>query len=150
MARVAHNHQRASNVNLVTKEAGALVLPRFGDRRLACVGQDGVVRLLGVRGRSGAAEVKAVVASVGHGRRQRSSPFSPRSGLLGRHGSGTPDASIKAVNRLLRIHETDDRAVDIEPVGGRLVCFLTPGRVHEVLPARRERLSISGWFRGRE
>jgi SM-20-related protein len=51
---------------------------------------------------------------------------------------------------LLRLHETDDRAVDIEPVGGRLVCFLTPGRVHEVLPARRERLSISGWFRGRE
>lgn len=51
---------------------------------------------------------------------------------------------------VLRIHETDDRALDIEPVGGRLVCFLTPGREHEVLPARRERLSISGWFRGRE
>ncbi|MDP9009438.1 MAG: 2OG-Fe(II) oxygenase [Pseudomonadota bacterium] len=51
---------------------------------------------------------------------------------------------------VLRIHETDDRALDVEPVGGRLVCFLTPGREHEVLPARRERLSISGWFRGRE
>jgi SM-20-related protein len=51
---------------------------------------------------------------------------------------------------VLRLHETDDRTLDIEPVGGRLVCFLTPGRVHEVLTARRERLSISGWFRGRE
>jgi len=51
---------------------------------------------------------------------------------------------------MLRLHETDDRTLDIEPVGGRLVCFLTPGRVHEVLTARRERLSISGWFRGRD
>jgi SM-20-related protein len=51
---------------------------------------------------------------------------------------------------VLRLHETDDETFDIEPVGGRLVCFLTPGRVHEVLTARRERLSISGWFRGRE
>jgi SM-20-related protein len=51
---------------------------------------------------------------------------------------------------VLRLHQTDDRTLDIEPVGGRLVCFLTPGREHEVLPARRERLSISGWFRGRE
>lgn len=51
---------------------------------------------------------------------------------------------------VLRLHETDKRTFDIEPLGGRLVCFLTPGRVHEVLTARRERLSISGWFLGRE
>jgi SM-20-related protein len=51
---------------------------------------------------------------------------------------------------VLRLHETVDQTIDIEPVGGRLVCFLTPGRVHEVLTARRERLSISGWFRRRE
>jgi SM-20-related protein len=50
---------------------------------------------------------------------------------------------------LLRLYETDSRFVDVEPLAGRLVCFLTPGREHEVLPARRERLSISGWFRGR-
>ncbi len=31
-------------------EAGALALPRFDDRPLAYVGQDGVVRLLGVCG----------------------------------------------------------------------------------------------------
>ena len=50
----------------------------------------------------------------------------------------------------LRIHDANTPILDIEPLGGRLVCFLTPGREHQVLPARRDRLSISGWFRGRE
>ena len=50
---------------------------------------------------------------------------------------------------VLRIHHADERFVDVEPIAGRLVCFLTPGREHEVLQARRERLSISGWFRER-
>lgn len=39
---------------------------------------------------------------------------------------------------------------EIEPVGGRLVLFLTEGREHEVLPAASERLSITGWFLGRQ
>jgi SM-20-related protein len=39
---------------------------------------------------------------------------------------------------------------DIEPLAGRLVCFLTPGREHEVLRTRQERLSVTGWFRARE
>jgi SM-20-related protein len=51
---------------------------------------------------------------------------------------------------VLRLHNADDGFVDVEPIAGRLVCFLTSGREHEVLEARRERLSISGWFRGRE
>jgi SM-20-related protein len=51
---------------------------------------------------------------------------------------------------MLRIHAADDEFIDVEPVAGRLVCFLTPGREHEVLQAQCERLSISGWFRGRE
>jgi SM-20-related protein len=51
---------------------------------------------------------------------------------------------------ILRIHTADDQFVDVEPIAGRLVCFLTPGREHEVLQARRERFSISGWIRGRE
>jgi SM-20-related protein len=56
---------------------------------------------------------------------------------------------------ILRIHGAKeggakDGFIDIEPLGGRLVCFLTSGREHEVLEARCERLSISGWFRARE
>jgi SM-20-related protein len=50
----------------------------------------------------------------------------------------------------LRIFEADDGFRDIEPVAGRLVCFLTEGREHAVLPARRDRWSISGWFRARD
>jgi Rps23 Pro-64 3,4-dihydroxylase Tpa1-like proline 4-hydroxylase len=30
------------------------------------------------------------------------------------------------------------------------VLFLTEGREHEVLPTSRERLSITGWFLGRQ
>jgi SM-20-related protein len=50
----------------------------------------------------------------------------------------------------LRIFDSTGRDRDIEPIGGRLVCFLTSGREHAVLPTQRDRLSISGWFRGRE
>jgi SM-20-related protein len=41
-------------------------------------------------------------------------------------------------------------ARDIQPVGGRLVAFLSEGLEHAVLPARRPRLSLTGWFRARE
>ena len=50
----------------------------------------------------------------------------------------------------LRLFDAAGGHRDIEPVAGRLVCFLTPGRVHEVLPTMRDRLSITGWFRTRE
>jgi SM-20-related protein len=50
----------------------------------------------------------------------------------------------------LRIYDANDRYRDVEPMAGRLVCFLTAGREHEVLPTRRPRLSISGWFRIRD
>ncbi len=49
----------------------------------------------------------------------------------------------------LRIFGTDHGYRDIEPVAGRLVCFLTEGREHAVLPTRQDRSSISGWFRRR-
>ena len=49
----------------------------------------------------------------------------------------------------LRIRRDGGHVIDVEPLPGRLVCFLTADREHEVLPARRDRLSISGWFRGR-
>jgi SM-20-related protein len=50
----------------------------------------------------------------------------------------------------LRIFDAADGHRDIEPIAGRLVFFLTPGREHAVLPTQRDRLSVSGWFRHRE
>lgn len=49
----------------------------------------------------------------------------------------------------LRFYERDGSHRDIAPLGGRLVCFRTPGREHGVLPALRDRFSVSGWFRVR-
>ena len=39
--------------------------------------------------------------------------------------------------------------LDIEPVGGTMVAFLSGRFWHEVLPAKRERMSLTGWFRTR-
>jgi SM-20-related protein len=39
--------------------------------------------------------------------------------------------------------------VEFPPRGGRLMVFLSQRFEHEVLPAKRERLSITGWFRRR-
>ena len=50
----------------------------------------------------------------------------------------------------LRIFDAADGHQDIEPIAGRLVYFLTPGREHAVLPTQQERLSVSGWFRTRD
>lgn len=48
------------------------------------------------------------------------------------------------------LDDQDDTAYrDIPPQGGTLVTFLAARYWHEVLPARRERLSITGWFRTR-
>ncbi len=43
----------------------------------------------------------------------------------------------------------EGRYLEVLPLAGRLVCFLSGDFPHEVLPARRERLSITGWFRQR-
>jgi SM-20-related protein len=40
--------------------------------------------------------------------------------------------------------------LDIAPLGGTLVTFLSDRFHHEVLPTRRERRSLTGWFRVRE
>ena len=39
--------------------------------------------------------------------------------------------------------------VDILPQGGMLVTFLSADFYHEVLPSKRERVSITGWFKVR-
>ena len=54
----------------------------------------------------------------------------------------------------LRIYLDEDgadenRHVDILPEGGTLACFLSHRFAHEVLPASRQRLSLTGWFRRR-
>ncbi|MDZ4716766.1 MAG: 2OG-Fe(II) oxygenase [Cytophagales bacterium] len=49
----------------------------------------------------------------------------------------------------LRLH-LDDGAYDILPEGGRLVCFRSDLIEHEVLPATRDRLSLTGWAVDRE
>jgi SM-20-related protein len=48
----------------------------------------------------------------------------------------------------LRIYD-GERVRDVLPVAGTLVCFLSDRFEHEVLPATRERLSLTGWFRRR-
>jgi SM-20-related protein len=48
----------------------------------------------------------------------------------------------------LRIYD-GQRVRDVLPVAGTLVCFLSDRFEHEVLPATRERLSLTGWFRRR-
>ena len=45
----------------------------------------------------------------------------------------------------LRIYRTNG-PLDILPVAGRLVCFRSDQLEHEVLPATRERLSVTGWI----
>jgi SM-20-related protein len=48
----------------------------------------------------------------------------------------------------LRIYD-DERVRDVLPVAGTLVCFMSDRFEHEVLPATRERLALTGWFRRR-
>jgi SM-20-related protein len=47
----------------------------------------------------------------------------------------------------LRLYLESGETLDIQPQAGTLACFLSGQIYHEVLPARRERLSIAGWFR---
>ncbi|GGK03543.1 2OG-Fe(II) oxygenase [Pseudomonas matsuisoli] len=48
----------------------------------------------------------------------------------------------------LRLH-LDAGWHDVPPIGGTLMVFLSAGMLHEVLPATRERMSLTGWFRRR-
>jgi SM-20-related protein len=43
----------------------------------------------------------------------------------------------------------DASCLDVTPAGGTLVLFLSARFWHEVLPATRERISLTGWFRTR-
>ncbi|WP_296257707.1 MULTISPECIES: 2OG-Fe(II) oxygenase [unclassified Pseudomonas] len=49
----------------------------------------------------------------------------------------------------LRMFFKDGVEHDVQPIGGCLVVFLSGDMPHEVLPAMRDRLSLTGWFRRR-
>jgi SM-20-related protein len=50
----------------------------------------------------------------------------------------------------LRIYTGEHDYFDVLPQGGTLMTFLSDRFWHEVLPAGRERMSITGWFKTRE
>lgn len=50
---------------------------------------------------------------------------------------------------VLRIYTGGASHQDVLPVGGRLVAFLSDRFEHEVFPARRDRMSFTGWYRRR-
>lgn len=52
--------------------------------------------------------------------------------------------------RLYPDPDTPGAGIEVLPLGGRLGTFLSDGLPHEVLPARRERVSITGWLKRRE
>lgn len=49
----------------------------------------------------------------------------------------------------LRLYPVDAERIDIEPIAGRLILFLSAELEHEVLPTRVDRYSIAGWMRRR-
>ena len=49
----------------------------------------------------------------------------------------------------LRVERGDGVMRDVAPEGGTVVAFLSDRFPHEVLPASRERLAFTGWFRHR-
>ncbi|HEY8085362.1 MAG TPA: 2OG-Fe(II) oxygenase [Methylophilaceae bacterium] len=50
----------------------------------------------------------------------------------------------------LRLYLNNQDYTDISPQGGTLVVFFSDQFWHEVLPAKRDRLSIAGWFKNRD
>jgi SM-20-related protein len=62
------------------------------------------------------------------------------------------DAWCEADGGQLRLYADPadpDAGTDVLPLGGRLVTFLSADDPHEVLPARRERVSVTGWLKRR-
>ena len=49
----------------------------------------------------------------------------------------------------LQLYLNDGNTVSVQPKAGTLVCFMSAEFEHEVLPAKRERASLTGWFRKR-
>lgn len=60
-----------------------------------------------------------------------------------------PDWSLEDGGQLLFWADEDKPPLEIQPCGGTLVTFLSDRFWHQVLPAQRQRLSLTGWFRRR-
>ena len=90
----------------------------------------------------------------------------PPGSFYGKHLDCFQDASHRVVTAILYLnHEWqpadggllrfyldesgEGEYFDIEPLGGRLVVFLSRRYFHEVLPSQRDRMSLTGWFRVR-
>lgn len=50
----------------------------------------------------------------------------------------------------LQLYLKNGQTVSVTPDAGTVVCFLSAEYEHEVLPAKRERASLTGWFRKRK
>lgn len=50
----------------------------------------------------------------------------------------------------LQLYLENNDVISVLPKAGTLVCFMSAEFEHEVLPAKRERASLTGWFRKRE
>ena len=50
----------------------------------------------------------------------------------------------------LKLYLKNGETVTVVPNAGTLVCFMSADFEHEVLPAKRERASLTGWFRKRK
>ncbi len=123
-------------------EAEAQLLAAFEALRLA-VNRDGLMGLFDLemhysRYPPGAQYARHVDQPQGHGQRRVSV-------VLYLNANWPADAG-----GALRVFDADAAHRDIQPIGGRLVCFCSAGREHAVRPARSVRLALSGWFRTRE
>ena len=49
----------------------------------------------------------------------------------------------------LQLYLKNGDTISISPEAGTVVCFFSADFEHEVLPAKRERMSLTGWFRKR-
>jgi|SRR5215472_7160075 len=86
----------------------------------------------------------------------------PRGANYERHRDAFHDDALRVLSCVLYLNESwseaeggalriygDKGTRDVLPVGGTLACFLSERFEHEVLPAGRERLALTGWFQRR-